>query len=375
MEILIKPEPIPPPPVRFDTIKTAREWFAKSAHVLDKMLSKRIPVDTFLSCAFQYFALDKAERGEYGVLACTPLSIIGGMFTAAQLGLPIGPAFGQAWLLPFKKIATFVMGYRGYPVLAGRRDASIRYDVIYATDEFDCTIEPPMIHLKRPREAVRTPDNLIASYAKLIHATGREIQVVLWREELLAKMNRAPSVIKARKLEKTGRDFQPPIWVVDFVAMCAKSAVQVLGSKSDLRDLQRGAILDDQAERGLSQNLELGAADMLALPESFLPEQKERQESKSPIGKERAEQPTTNGQLATIESVIANDQKKQITDLLYAKEFSDREKDQMYESFATWLAEQKLPPRFADIPLALFPEAIAKIKADAITLRSKRRAQ
>lgn len=54
------------------------------------------------------------------LMECTPESVIGGMLTAASLGLEIGAHLGHAYLIPFKGKATFVPGYKGLVTLAVR---------------------------------------------------------------------------------------------------------------------------------------------------------------------------------------------------------------------------------------------------------------
>ncbi len=62
-------------------------------------------------------------RTTRGLAECSPLSILGGLMTCAQLGLRPGVAnLGEAWLIPYKNKgeahAQLVMGYRGMIKLA-----------------------------------------------------------------------------------------------------------------------------------------------------------------------------------------------------------------------------------------------------------------
>ena len=51
---------------------------------------------------------------------CEPKSILISAMRAAALRLPVDPALGQAWIIPYKKTATFQIGYRGIYELAMR---------------------------------------------------------------------------------------------------------------------------------------------------------------------------------------------------------------------------------------------------------------
>ena len=51
---------------------------------------------------------------------CTPASIYTCALRAATLKLSCDPAYGQAWLVPFKNKCTFITGYKGYRQMALR---------------------------------------------------------------------------------------------------------------------------------------------------------------------------------------------------------------------------------------------------------------
>src|SRR5262245_11420154 len=52
------------------------------------------------------------------LLDCTPISLFGGVIQSGQLGLELGGPLGQAYLIPYGKSATFVLGYKGAVSLA-----------------------------------------------------------------------------------------------------------------------------------------------------------------------------------------------------------------------------------------------------------------
>lgn len=70
---------------------------------------------------------------------CTPMSLLNSFMTASQLGLEIGGTLGEAYLVPYKNEATFIVGYRGLINLARRSGhvQSVEAQVVRAGDAFE----------------------------------------------------------------------------------------------------------------------------------------------------------------------------------------------------------------------------------------------
>lgn len=68
---------------------------------------------------------------------CTPESFLGALLTSAQLGLEPGP-LGEAYLVPFGNVCTFIPGYRGLVKLALQSPnvSKARARVVHENDEF-----------------------------------------------------------------------------------------------------------------------------------------------------------------------------------------------------------------------------------------------
>jgi phage RecT family recombinase len=108
------------------------------------------------------------------LLECVPMSIIGSIVQAAQLGLSLDNVFGEAYLVPRynknqgAKVAQFQIGYKGLRKLALLADPELR-DVyareVYENDHFDYTLEPPEMKL-RPAEDPSGRGRLKYAYAK-----------------------------------------------------------------------------------------------------------------------------------------------------------------------------------------------------------------
>ena len=100
---------------------------------------------------------------------CTPESFLGAMMISAQLGLEPGPE-DHVWIIPRRnkhagnrQEATFMVGYRGYQILAERAGWDIVADVIYSEDDFAYQLQPePTI---RHTPGWPTRGNIIGAYA------------------------------------------------------------------------------------------------------------------------------------------------------------------------------------------------------------------
>jgi recombination protein RecT len=85
-----------------------------------------------------------------GLLSCTPESLFGCTIQAAQMGLMLGGALGQCYLIPFKGRATLVPGYKGYIQLVNRSGqvGVISAYTVYDADHFEIELgtHPRIIH-------------------------------------------------------------------------------------------------------------------------------------------------------------------------------------------------------------------------------------
>jgi recombination protein RecT len=171
--------------------------------------------------------------------ACTPGSLLGALMICAQLGLEPGGPLGQAWLVPYKRECTFIVGYKGYIALALRSEqiASVKAVPVYDGDQFSWRLglDEDITHV--PTAAVRDdPDKLTHVYA-VARFRDRAIDpvfVVLTRAE----------VDKFRARSKA-KDNGP--WVTDYVAMAQKTAVRRLSTWLPLQtELARASAVDEQ---------------------------------------------------------------------------------------------------------------------------------
>lgn len=86
-------------------------------------------------------ALNELRLNSYlaGIAMRSPDSFINAVVQASHLGLEIGGALGQCYLVPYKNEVKAIVGYRGLLTLARRSGfiTSIKAEMVYENDQFD----------------------------------------------------------------------------------------------------------------------------------------------------------------------------------------------------------------------------------------------
>ena len=187
-----------------------------------KEIEKALPVHLKSHApAFVRGAITLAKQSDM-LGKCDPVTILGGMMTAAHLGLDLGGPLGKCYLVPFysKKRrqleAQFVLGYRGVIDLAWRSDRlrSIAASEVVEGDQFDfCHGTDDYLRHKPDLSVSRLKP--YAWYAVAKFTTGGHTFSVLNRDGVEAHRKRSPSQEKGA--------FSP--WDTDYSKMACKSAV------------------------------------------------------------------------------------------------------------------------------------------------------
>lgn len=145
---------------------------------------------------------------------CTPESFLGALLTASQLGLEPGP-IGEAYLVPYGQVCTFVPGYRGLIKLA-RNSGQLRdiwAEVVFANDTFRYSLGLHRDLVHEPASGDRGKPVAVYAAAQLVD--GGTPFVVMTVDEVEA--------IRARS--KAGKNGP---WVTDWNAMAKKTVVKQL---------------------------------------------------------------------------------------------------------------------------------------------------
>jgi recombination protein RecT len=177
---------------------------------------------------------------------CTQESIVQALMQAAQLGLEINAATGEAYINTYwsgklgAREAKLIPGFRGLTKIARRSGIVKRFDVraVFDGDTFNVEYgtEPKIVHVPSP-SAKREPANVIACYAVAQLPDGETQFDVMWRDELDRIKGRSSS--KNREGDLTGP------WVTDEIEMQKKTVVRRL-----CKMLPTDAALADAIELG-----------------------------------------------------------------------------------------------------------------------------
>lgn len=184
------------------------------------------------------------------ILDCEPISVIGAIMQAAQVGLSLDTVFGEAFLIPrwnknvSATVCSFQIGYKGLCKLARTSDAGVRdiyARVVYANDRFEYSYEPKTL-IHTPHEDPESRGPLKYAYAK-----------VIWKEDNYDRfvVVSAAEIKKAQDASDSFKKGWGP-WVDNPDAMWAKTALRRLANTLSLNaesDLSRAMIAED-AETG-----------------------------------------------------------------------------------------------------------------------------
>lgn len=100
---------------------------------------------------WQTVALHALAQNENVLRNCTPISIIEAIRESAALNLSPTGLLGEGWILPYRDVAKFQPGYRGYLKLL-RNSGQVKVvdcQIVYMADEFDVEFgTEPKIHHK-----------------------------------------------------------------------------------------------------------------------------------------------------------------------------------------------------------------------------------
>lgn len=212
-----------------------RELTARQPLFLDVLPKSLSPARLFRTVMV---SLERTPR----LMQCTQQSIINAAMTAAVLGLEVDGVTGQGFLVPYKDVATFQIGYKGYNTLAARAGITINGGVVREGDVFDFKLGTGAYVDHRPK-LNGNGRKIIGAWATA-EANGRPaIVAVMSFDEILAIKARSAG---AKKQDSPWNDMNGP----GFAAMCEKTVKRRLARSLPLTVMTQAAALDDQHEIG-----------------------------------------------------------------------------------------------------------------------------
>lgn len=245
------PDQKPPAKQEIQKVAPITSWLSqdKVRAALKRALPDHLTPENFIQ-----IAITTVQRNP-ALLECTPLSIVGAVIEASQLGLSLDPSLGQAYLVPFKnnknggrREAMMMPGYRGMVHLARNTGIvkSVSAEVVRKDEVFQVEYglirqlrHVPNFELKdREKEA-----SWIGAYAVAIYADGSEPDFIyLTREKVMAAKSRS-------KAAESGP------WVTDPEEMWKKTAIRrlakLLPQSPKMLNLHRAAGRDEAIESDL----------------------------------------------------------------------------------------------------------------------------
>lgn len=186
------------------------------------------------------------------LLQCDQQSLLAALMLSAQLGLEPGGPLGHAYLVPYGRELTFIVGYKGYMELARR---SGRVASIYALDvrEGDAFKWSLGLHRDIVHEPAAERGALTHVYAVATYKDGSDPDFVVLDRA------RIDSFRKRSKASGSGP------WVTDYDAMALKTAIRRLATWLPLSvEMASAAAADEQI---IVDSSSLDIIDQPALPE------------------------------------------------------------------------------------------------------------
>lgn len=207
----------------------------------------------FTTDKFYELALSTVGRNT-DLLACSLTSVLRALIVAGQLGLDPTGVLGLAYVIPYKRTATLIIGYRGLMELARRSGevVGIESAVVYASDIFKPALgtEPQFVHYPT---VTGDRGEIIGAYAILRTKTGPPIHEWMTRADIDA----------IRKRARSG-DTGP--WSTDYAMMARKTTLRRLLKYAPLQieEASKAAAVEDRFEE---QGEDADLDDILPMPD------------------------------------------------------------------------------------------------------------
>jgi recombination protein RecT len=234
--------------------RTVTELLRSIRPQLELALPRHIDPDRFLRMAIT------TVRTTPKLAECDPLSLLGAVMESAQRGLEIDSR-GLAYLVPFGRECTFLIGYKGEIELARRSGVDVYAHAVYPGDHWHCEYG-----LDQKLEHVPSDDDFDEKDLTRVYAVGRDMEypqlppkfVVLTK----AKVERYRSRSKAAKAQSSP-------WNTDYEAMALKTCVHRLADwLPQSPDLAAARAHDDhELKWSPDDGVEVADADTVAEPE------------------------------------------------------------------------------------------------------------
>lgn len=181
-------------------------------------------------------SLLSVQASNKGLQTCDPMSIVQSAAIAASLDLPINPNLGFAHIVPYKDVAQFQMGWRGFVQLAMR---SGQYETMNVAEVYEGDLKKHnRITGDMEFNDEQKSEKVVGyvSYFRLLNGF-----------EKFLYMTEAQVISHGKRFSKS-YDNDKSMWKKDFPAMAKKTAIKMLLSKWGILSIEmQKALTFDQA--------------------------------------------------------------------------------------------------------------------------------
>lgn len=237
-----------------DAVQTIQNMLEKNKGQLAMALPKHVTAERMIRVVVT------SLRKTPALVQCKVPSLISCIFQASQLGLEVDSGLGHAYLLPFKGDVTLVIGYRGMVDLARRSGqvSTIKAVAVHEGDHFwhEEGLDPKLEH--RPKAGShKMPITFVYAVCRL--RDGSSQFEVMSKEQVDEIRNKSP-----------GRNSGP--WTQHYEEMAKKTVIRRLFKMMPTSiEIQRAVTIDEQADAGIEQSLDVPTEDFAAMLVSEAP--------------------------------------------------------------------------------------------------------
>ncbi len=179
------------------------------------------------------------------LMECDPLSFLGALFSAAQLGLEPNIE-GQAYIIPYGNEAVFQIGYKGYVELFYRHQSALSLDMQEVRENDDFRYKYGTESFINHTPALKDRGEVIAYYAVAKMKDGAYAFKVMSKGDCMAHG------------KKHSKAFSKPAspWQTEPDAMCKKTVlIQLMKLIPKSIEIQSAIALDETIKRGVAANM------------------------------------------------------------------------------------------------------------------------
>ncbi len=231
-----------------DAVQSIQDMLEKNKAQLQMALPKHVTAERMIRVVIT------SLRKVPALMKCETASLIACIYQAAQLGLEVDNGLGHAYLIPFGREATLVIGYRGMVDLARRSGqvSTIKAVAVHAGDHFEWEegLDPKIIH--RPKDDNhKSPITHVYAVCKLRDGSA-QFEVM--------------SIGQVQEIQRSSRSGKSGPWVSHFEEMSKKTVIRRLFKMMPVSvEVVRAAAIDEQHDAGLPQSFETPTEDFAAM--------------------------------------------------------------------------------------------------------------